>query len=150
MSNPAVRSTAGMHGAGLVRTMNPWRWWRSSAEVSAMPSRFHDRLHAGRVLARELVSYRGRADVIVLALPRGGIPVGYEVARELEVPLDVFVVRKLGVPTHEELAMGAIASGGVRLLDHEIIRMYGVSREDVEMVTRWEQEELERRERSYR
>jgi putative phosphoribosyl transferase len=115
-----------------------------------MSSRFHDRVDAGRVLARELGEYRGRDDVIVLALPRGGIPVGYEVAHALGVPLDVFVVRKLGVPTHEELAMGAIASGGVRLLDHEIIRMYGVSREDVEMVTRWEQEELERRERSYR
>jgi len=115
-----------------------------------MSSRFHDRVEAGRVLARELDAYRGRDDVLVLALPRGGIPVGYEVARALGVPLDVFVVRKLGVPTHEELAMGAIASGGVRLLDHEIIRMYGVSREDVEMVTRWEQEELERRERSYR
>lgn len=86
----------------------------------------------------------------MLALPRGGVPVGYEIARALHAPLDVFVVRKLGVPWQEELAMGAIASGGVRVLDDDLVRIAHVSADDVERVTVWEQAELERRERQYR
>ena len=115
-----------------------------------MPSRFPDRQAAGQYLAQELREYAGRPDTIVLALPRGGVPVGYEVARALRVPLDVFVVRKLGLPWHEELAMGAIASGGVRLMNDEVVAMSGVGREDIERVTAVERAELERRERRYR
>lgn len=94
--------------------------------------------------------YGGRKDVIVLALPRGGVPVGAEVASRLALPLDVFVVRKLGVPGHEELAMGAIASGNVRVLNHDVINAIAVPDEIIESVTALEKEELERRERSYR
>ena len=115
-----------------------------------MVSRFRNRRDAGRRLAAELRTYANRSDVIVLALPRGGVPVGYEVATALGVPLDVFVVRKLGLPWHEELAMGALASGGVRVLDDDLIRVARVSPEDIERVTAAEQVELERRERRYR
>ena len=115
-----------------------------------MVSRFRNRRDAGRRLAAELRTYANRTDVIVLALPRGGVPVGYEVATALDVPLDVFVVRKLGLPWHEELAMGALASGGVRILDDDLIRVARVSTEDIERVTAAEQVELERRERRYR
>jgi putative phosphoribosyl transferase len=115
-----------------------------------MRSRFRDRRDAGRRLAAELRDYRRRPDVIVLALPRGGIPVGYEVAKALGAPLDVFVVRKLGLPWHEELAMGAIASGGVRVLDDDLIRVARVSDAEVQRVTAIEEAELERRERQYR
>src|SRR3982074_3756317 len=87
-----------------------------------MPSHFRDRHAAGRQLAAKLAAYANRPDVVVLALPRGGVPVGYEVPKALGAPLDVSVVRKLGLPWHEELAMGAIASGGVRVLDHDLIR----------------------------
>ena len=115
-----------------------------------MQKRFSNRAEAGRELAAALGTYRGRRDVVVLALPRGGVPVGYEVARALDVPLDVFVVRKLGLPANEELAMGALASGGVRILDDYILRVYHVSPDDVARVTIWEQAELERREQLYR
>jgi predicted phosphoribosyltransferase len=115
-----------------------------------MPAAFRDRKEAGRRLAAELRKYAGQRDVVVLALPRGGVPVASEVARALGAPLDVFVVRKVGVPWHEELAMGAIASGGVRLLNEELIRVYRIDPADVEMVMRREQAELERRERLYR
>jgi predicted phosphoribosyltransferase len=115
-----------------------------------MRHRFENRRDAGHRLAAELRAYADRPEVIVLALPRGGVPVGYEVATALRAPLDVFVVRKLGVPWHEELAMGAIASGGVRVLDEDLIRVARVSAEDVESVTRAERAELERRERQYR
>jgi putative phosphoribosyl transferase len=115
-----------------------------------MRARFRDRRDAGRRLAVELRKYSGREDVIVLALPRGGVPVGFEIANALQVPLDVFVVRKLGLPWHEELAMGALASGGVRVLDEDLIRVARVSREDIDRVTAAEQAELERRERRYR
>ena len=115
-----------------------------------MVSRFRNRRDAGRRLAAELRTYANRSDVIVLALPRGGVRVGYEVATALDVPLDVFVVRKLGLPWHEELAMGALASGGVRILDDDLIRVARVSTEDIERVTAAEQVELERRERRYR
>src|SRR5205823_6058040 len=104
----------------------------------------------GQRLAAELRAYAHRPDVIVLALPRGGVPVGFEVASALGVPLDVFVVRKLGLPWQEELAMGAIASGGVRVLDRELIRIARVSEDDLRRVTAAEQAELERRERQYR
>lgn len=111
---------------------------------------FEDRRQAGRTLAQRLTSYAGRADVVVLALPRGGVPVGFEVAQALRAPLDVFIVRKLGVPGHEEYAMGALASGGVRVLNHNVVHMLGIGEADVDAVTRREQEELERRERLYR
>jgi putative phosphoribosyl transferase len=112
--------------------------------------RFRNRTEAGRVLAAELARYEGRTDLIVLALPRGGVPVGHEVARALGAPLDVFLVRKLGLPGHEELAMGAIASGDIRLINEEVVRAYDVSDADIEAVTAVEQQELERRERIYR
>ena len=115
-----------------------------------MVSRFRDRSEAGRLLASRLAEYAHRPDVLVLALPRGGVPVGYEVARALDAPLDVFVVRKLGVPGHEELAMGAIASGGVRIENTDVVRALGISREMLDRVTEVEQRELDRREREYR
>ncbi|HKS31736.1 MAG TPA: phosphoribosyltransferase [Chthoniobacterales bacterium] len=111
---------------------------------------FQDRTDAGRQLAEELLSYSGRDDVIVLGLPRGGAPVAFEVAQRLGVPLDVFVVRKLGVPGHEELAMGAIAPGGVRVLNEDVLHVIPDGQAIVEMVTAIEREELERRERNYR
>jgi putative phosphoribosyl transferase len=111
---------------------------------------FHDRADAGRVLARDLAGYAGRSDVIVLALPRGGVPVGSEVARALGAPLDVFLVRKLGLPGHEELAMGAIASGGIRLINEDVVQAYGVTRAEIEAVAAAEQKELDRREVAYR
>ena len=112
--------------------------------------RFRDRAEAGRALARVLSHYAGRDDVIVLALPRGGVPVAAEVAKELAAPLDVFVVRKLGVPGHEELAMGAIASGGVLVLDDGVLRWLGISEEQVQRALTRELDELRRREAAYR
>jgi putative phosphoribosyl transferase len=111
---------------------------------------FRDRSDAGQKLAEALVAYADRPDVIVLGLPRGGVPVAYEVARALHAPLDVFLVRKLGVPGYEELAMGAIASGGVRVLNEDVIRGLGIPQEDIEAVVSEEQQELERRARVYR
>jgi len=111
---------------------------------------FADRRDAGRRLAGRLQSLTSRPNLIVLALPRGGVPVGYEVAQALGAPLDVFVVRKLGVPGHQELAMGAVASGGVRVVNQEVVRQLGVSRETFDAVTDSERRELERREREYR
>jgi len=115
-----------------------------------MSAPFADRREAGRALATRLSEYAGRSDVIVLALPRGGVPVAFEVAQALGAPLDVFVVRKLGLPGQEEFAMGALARGGVRILDEETIRLAGVSAEELRWVTEFEQAELERRERRYR
>lgn len=123
--------------------------------------RFHDRLEAGRLLGRELVKRLGAPastgpsaatshDSIVLGLPRGGVPVAAEVAKALGAPLDVFIVRKLGVPGHEELAMGAIASGGVRVLNQDVLRYLPVPQKSIDEVAAREQQELERRERSYR
>ncbi len=112
--------------------------------------RFRDRREAGRVLARLLSDYAGRDDVVVLALPRGGVPVAYELARALGAPLDVFVVRKLGVPGHEEHAMGAIAGGGVLVLDEGIVRGLGISNAEIERAVAGERRELERREAAYR
>jgi putative phosphoribosyl transferase len=111
---------------------------------------FADRSAAGRELAQHLSHYSGRNDVVVLGLPRGGLPVAYEVAQALDVPLDVFVVRKLGVPGHEELAMGAIASGGVRVLNEEVVAAAGIQEHEIEAVAKRERAELERRERTYR
>jgi predicted phosphoribosyltransferase len=111
---------------------------------------FRDRRDAGRKLAQQLLHYANRSDVIVLALPRGGVPVAYDVALALHAPLDIFLVRKLGLPGHEELAIGAIASGGVRVLNEDIIRMLHIPGDVIEHVTQQELHELERRERSYR
>jgi len=111
---------------------------------------FRDRREAGRLLAEKLSAYANRPDVIVLALPRGGVPVGFEVARALNAPLDVFPVRKLGVPGHEELAMGAIAPGGIRVLNDELVRALHVSDPQVDAVVAREQQELTRREHLYR
>jgi putative phosphoribosyl transferase len=111
---------------------------------------FRDRTEAGQILAQKLRKYSGRRDVVVLALPRGGVPVGFEIAKILDLPLDIFVVRKLGVPGQEELAMGAIASGGVRVLNDDIIRMLKIPKEAINAVAAKEQRELERREKLYR
>jgi predicted phosphoribosyltransferase len=111
---------------------------------------FSDRHEAGRVLAGLLERYRGRDDVVVLALPRGGVPVAYEVAQALGAPLDVFGVRKLGVPGHEELAMGAIASGGLVVLNDDVVRDMGVTTDVLRQTAEREARELLRRERAYR
>lgn len=111
---------------------------------------FQNRTTAGRELAQQLKQYANRKDVIVLGTPRGGVPVAFEVAKALEAPLDIFVLRKLGVPGHEELAFGAIASGGIRILDRQTIEGLGITGLEIERVTRAEQLELERRERAYR
>ena len=115
-----------------------------------MPMRYRDRVDAGRRLAGLLRRYANRPDVVVLALPRGGVPVAFEVATALHVPLDVFVVRKLGLPSHPELAIGAIASGGVRLVDESAVRRFGVTDSQLAAVSAAEERELERRERAYR
>ena len=115
-----------------------------------MKKPFKDRIDAGHFLAEKLESYTGRPDLLVLALPRGGVPVAYEVARALQAPLDIFLVRKLGVPGHQELAMGAIASGGVRELNRDVIEYLRIPGEAIDAVTAQEQGELARRERAYR
>jgi predicted phosphoribosyltransferase len=113
--------------------------------------RFRDRTHAGKMLGERLRSrYTGRQDLLVLGLPRGGVPVAYEVARALDAPLDVFVVRKLGVPGHEELAMGALASGGVLVLNRDLIERLGIDDQAVARTVASERAELARRERAYR
>jgi putative phosphoribosyl transferase len=111
---------------------------------------FADRRQAGKKLATQLASYANRSDVLVLALPRGGVPVGFEVARALRAPLDVFLVRKLGVPGHEELAMGALATGGVRVLNEEVTSQMQISSSAIDEVAGREEQELKRRERLYR
>src|ERR1700704_167842 len=118
--------------------------------VVIKPGLFRDRRDAGRVLAEKLAAYANRPDVLVLALPRGGVPVAYEVARALGAPLDVFVVRKLGVPGYEELAMGAVATGGVRVLNDQLIKRLGIPDHVIDAVTARERQELARRERLYR
>lgn len=115
-----------------------------------MVDRFHDRREAGRVLAESLREFANDRSVLVLALPRGGVPVAYEIARALGLPLDVFIVRKLGVPGYEELAMGAIASGGVRVLNEDVVQRFGVSDQQIEQAADREQQEIERRELEYR
>lgn len=111
---------------------------------------FIDRREAGRILATLLMKYANRQDVLVLALPRGGVPVGFEVAQALKAPLDVFIVRKLGVPGHDELAMGAIATGGVRVVNDDVVNSLGLGAEVIDAVAAREEKELERRERIYR
>jgi len=115
-----------------------------------MVEKFRNRTEAGRLLGQKLSGLAGREDIVVLGLPRGGVPVAYEVATALDVPLDVFVVRKLGVPGHEEFAMGAIASGGARVLSERTIKSLHVSQEDLEKITASERGELSRREKLYR
>ena len=111
---------------------------------------FADRRQAGRALAQALGQFGGRPDVIVLALPRGGVPVGFEVARALSAPLDVFLVRKLGVPGHEELAMGALASGGLIVMNEDVVTALGIGEADLVAVAEAEARELARREQAYR
>ena len=119
-----------------------WRDYTSSL--------FSDRREAGRVLASKLRHYAGRPDLVVLALPRGGVPVAFEIAETLDAPLEIFLVRKLGMPGHPEFAIGALASGGVRVLNDEAVNSYQVSATAIERIAREEQAELERRERDYR
>src|SRR6266496_5975569 len=115
-----------------------------------MLRRFRDRREAGRILATKLAHHRGRSDLLVLALPRGGVPVAYEVAHALGAPLDVFLVRKLGVPGQDELAMGALASGDVRVVNVEVVASLAISDEVLDSVTVRERRELARREAAYR
>jgi predicted phosphoribosyltransferase len=140
--------------AGFVSDPPNWQGIRNKntevqvPQVSSQP--FRDRAEAGDLLAARLSALGDRDDVIVLALPRGGVPVAYEVANSLGVAFDVFVVRKLGVPGHEELAMGAIASGGVRLVNHDVVDALGIPPAVIDQATKREHVELERRERLYR
>jgi predicted phosphoribosyltransferase len=115
-----------------------------------MPRRFRDRREAGRMLAAKLAAHANHPDVLVLALPRGGVPVAYEVAHALGAPLDVFLVRKLGIPGHEELAMGAAATGGVRVINQPVVRALRIPPELIDAVAARELEELARQERLYR
>ena len=115
-----------------------------------MRETFQDRIEAGRLLAREFMRYADQPDLIVLGLPRGGVPVAFEVARALRAPLDVFVVRKLGTPGQPELAMGAIASGGVRVINDEVVREMGIPADVIDAVAEEEGRELKRRELAYR
>lgn len=115
-----------------------------------MGPRFQDRFDAGKFLAEKLRTYANDSSAIVLALPRGGVPVGFEVARSLNLPLDVFIVRKIGVPGYEELAMGAVASGGVRVLNEEMVHRLNIPEHVISAATRNEEKELANRERAYR
>lgn len=115
-----------------------------------MTRQFRNRTEAGQLLAKRLTNYANRSDVLVLALPRGGVPVAYEVATALNVPLDICLVRKLGLPGNKELAMGAIAMGGVMVLNDDVVRSLNISQATLEKVAASEQEELERRDRAYR
>ncbi len=115
-----------------------------------MAAQFRNRAEAGHLLAQKLIAYAYRPDVLVLGLPRGGVPVAFEVAKALQVPLDIWLVRKLGVPTQKELAMGAIATGGVRVLNQEVVNWLGISDEVIDKVAAQEQQELERRNQVYR
>src|SRR6266566_1678149 len=111
---------------------------------------FRDRTEAGQVLASKLTKYLNQVDTVVLALPRGGVPVAYEIGKMLGLPVDVFVVRKLGVPGHEELAMGAIASGGIEHINGDVVDQLGIDTETINAASRQERKEIERRERIYR
>jgi putative phosphoribosyl transferase len=130
--------------------------WQKARKPILLPARrcetmtFRDRHDAGRRLAQLLTHLAGRTDVVILGLPRGGVPVAYEVAAALQAPLDIFVVRKLGVPGQEELALGALASGGIRVLNQDVVTAVGISAEAIDAITRREHVELERRERLYR
>jgi putative phosphoribosyl transferase len=111
---------------------------------------YKNRSEAGRELAKALQPYANRPDVLVLGLPRGGVPVAYQVAKSLNAPLDLMLVRKLGLPGHEELAMDAIATGGIRVLNADVLQGLGISEAEIEQVAAVESQELRRRERSYR
>ena len=124
--------------------------FQPASHVSGSIRPFADRREAGKELAARLAAYRGQADVVVLALPRGGVPVAFEIAEALGAPLDIFLVRKLGMPGHAEYAIGAIASGGVRVLSDDVIRWHGIPESQIEAIARQELAELERREREYR
>ncbi|MFQ4141831.1 phosphoribosyltransferase [Chlorogloeopsis sp. ULAP02] len=115
-----------------------------------MATKFHDRAEAGKILARRLAAYANRPDVLVVALPRGGVPVAFEVAEALHAPLDICIVRKLGVPHHKELAMGAIAAGGIRVLNYDVISWFGISSKTIDEVAAKELRELQRRDHVYR
>ncbi|NEP01526.1 MAG: phosphoribosyltransferase [Symploca sp. SIO2E9] len=115
-----------------------------------MERRFKNRTQAGQLLAKRLIAYANRSEVVVLALPRGGVPVAFEVAKVLNAPLNICLVRKLGVPGHKELAMGAIAMGGVMVINEEVVKGLGISTETINQVALKEQKELERRARAYR
>lgn len=115
-----------------------------------MSIKFHTRTEAGKMLARELTAYADCKDLLVLGLPRGGVPVAYEVAKVLSAPLDICLVRKLGVPGHKELAMGAITSGGIRVINYDVISSLGISNQTIDRVTSDELQELQRRDRAYR
>jgi predicted phosphoribosyltransferase len=134
--------------AVTVRQTKPGRQATTRGEGDGR--QFRDRAEAGRILASRLTKYAGRPGVLVLGLPRGGLPVAFEVAQALKAPLDVFLVRKLGVPGQEELAMGAIATGGVRVLNADVVRALGIANEVIDAVAAQEQRELERREQAYR
>jgi putative phosphoribosyl transferase len=127
-----------------------WSRTHRTAGTKSLNTRFRDRDDAGHVLAGMLAGYRGEPNLLVLALPRGGVPVAYPIALELDAPLDILLVRKLGLPEQPELAMGAIASGGVRILNPEVVDSLRVPAHVIEAVTIREQQELERRERAYR
>jgi putative phosphoribosyl transferase len=118
--------------------------------MSIMTSKFRNRAEAGKLLARQLTTYANCKDVLVLGLPRGGVPVAFEIAKSLNAPLDICLVRKLGVPNHEELAMGAIASGGVRVLNYDVVNSLGIDNQTIDEVTAKELRELQRRDRAYR
>jgi predicted phosphoribosyltransferase len=118
--------------------------------ATSAPMRYRDRREAGRMLADRLRHFAGHQDVIVLALPRGGVPVAFEVAMAIGAPLDVFMVRKLGLPGHPEFALGAIASGGIRIVNDDVIRYYRIPAAAIDQIAGAEQQELERRERAYR
>jgi len=115
-----------------------------------MTSKFRDRHEAGKMLAQQLTTYANCNDLLVLGLPRGGVPVAFEIAKKLNAPLDICLVRKIGVPDHEELAMGAIASGGVRVLNYDVINSLGIDHQIIDEVTAKELRELQRRDRAYR
>ena len=158
-----VRITKKSDGRHRPLPISRQQWWRvesghaaltDSTRLSKMDGgaamNFIDRIDAGRRLAKKLEAYCGRKDLLVLGIPRGGVPVAFQVATELGAPLDVFVVRKLGVPGHEELAFGAIATGGVQVLDPEIVEEAGISKQDIERIAARERQELNRREYVYR
>ncbi len=144
------QQVAGPPTAALQRDSATWSHTVGSAVRTMSERVFRDRRDAGRVLAGLLEHYRGRDDVVVLGLPRGGVPVAYEIATALDAPLDVFVVRKLGVPGHEELAMGAIASGGVVVLNEDVVIGLGIGSDVIRRVAEREGRELARREQAYR
>src|SRR5204863_2033517 len=123
-----------------------WMAYQPATISSGSRRQFADRREAGKELAAKLGAYRGRQDVVVLALPRGGVPVAFEVAEALDAPLDIFVVRKLGMPGRPEFALGAIASGGVRVLSEDAIRWYGIPASQMNAIAREELAELRRRE----